>query len=209
MEKTNRENIIDTRKIHEEKRRMMVSPSLKTENNRLLKTEEPRLLEDHEDFLIEEHSKDVLLHWSAPEFELSERDKKWYLWITGFLFAMIFWAIWSNSPIMAITFILIGVVGYIYLNKEPKIVSFFITRDGVVADKEIFDYESINSFWIFYEPDGLQSLSLHTKGLIIPQIHIPLGNEDPLKIREILVKHIPEEKHDPGPLETLERILKI
>ena len=62
-----------------------------------------------------------------------ERDKKWYLIIFGILFLIVGYAIYTNGIIMAITFILIGVVGYIYINKEPQILNFMITDQGVFA----------------------------------------------------------------------------
>lgn len=203
MKNTNKpRNIIDTRKIHEEKRRGIerIFPE---------KTELKLIDDNPHDFLLSEHSKDVFFHWSAPEFETFERDKKWYSLSAGFLFVVIAWAIWSDSPIMAITFILIGVVGYIYLGKKPRIIDFFITRDGIIADREIFDFDNIDSFWIFYEPEGLCALSLHTKSAFLPRVHIPIHGQDPVKIREVLLKYIPEEKHEPGILETFERVLKI
>ena len=213
MEKTNKnQNIIDTRKIHEEKRKKFQiihnRPPARAEIPK--PKESPKLIDDNpHDFLLEEHSEDVFFRWRAPEFETFERDKKWYLLSAGFLFLVILWAIWSNSPVMAITFILIGVVEYIYLNKTPRVIDFFITSDGIIADKEIFDFENIDSFWIFYEPGGKKSACLHAKSGIMPYIHIPIHEEDPVHIRQILLEFLPEEKKEPGLVETMERLLKI
>lgn len=175
------------------------------------RTDEPeeKLLSIPRDTLISEHSKDVLAHWQAPEFEMYERDNKWYLYITLILLAIVVYAIYSNSPVMAITFILIGVVGYIYINKEPRVLDFMITTDGILAGKEIYEFDSLNSFWIFYEPDEPQIISLHTKSHLVPYVHIPIGQEDPVRLREIILDYIPEKKQKPGLLETLERIIGI
>ncbi|PJA87043.1 MAG: hypothetical protein CO141_01530, partial [Candidatus Moranbacteria bacterium CG_4_9_14_3_um_filter_42_9] len=100
-------------------------------------------------------------------------------------------------------------VGYIYLNKKPRILDFAITNTGVIADKEIYQFENINSFWIFYAPPQEKLLSLHTKSYLMPFVHIPIGNENPVKIREMLLKYIPEIKQKPSFADMLERLLGI
>jgi hypothetical protein len=159
--------------------------------------------------LIAEHSSDVLLHWRAPEYEVFERDQKWYIVITAILVAIIAWALYTNSPIMAITFILIGVVGYLTLTKEPRTLDFIITRDGLIVDQELYEFDNCKSFWIFYEPEGKRAISLHMDHSLVPYVHLPIHDEDPVRIREILLEHLEEEKHEPGVIETVERLLKI
>ncbi len=170
--------------------------------------QEQEALEAPRDMLIEEQSEDVLASWQAPEFEIMERDRKWYLYITLVLIAIIAYAVITNSPIMAITFILIGVVGYIYINKEPRQLTFLISEDGIMAGNEMYDFKNIRSFWIFYEPHDIKIISLKTGSYLVPYVHIPIEDEDPVKIREILLKYIPEEKQEHGIQEILGRLLK-
>lgn len=170
---------------------------------------EDRLLEEPGDIMIQEHSEDILAHWRAPEYETFERDKKWYIYMTLALAAIIAYAIYTNGIIMAITFILIGVVGYIHINKEPRTLDFMITYDGVLAGREFYDFESLLSFWIFYEPDGKKVISLHTKSHLVPFVYIPIHEENPVELQEVLMKHIPEIKQEEGIVEIAERILRI
>lgn len=171
--------------------------------------DEDRMLSEPEDIMMPEHSMDVLAHWRAPEYETYERDKKWYIYITLFLAAVIGYAIYTNGIIMAITFILIGVVGYIHINKEPQILDFIITPEGILAGRELYEFDNLLSFWIFYEPDGKKAASLHTKSRLVPYVHIPIHEEDPVEIREILIEYIPEVKQEEGLIEIAERVLKI
>lgn len=166
-------------------------------------------MEQPADFMIEEYSEDVLAHWQGPEYEVYPKDKKWYLIATLILAAIIAYAVITNSPIMAITFILIGIVGYIHLQKNPRVLDFKITRDGVSAGNEIYEFDQIKSFWIFYEPPHTRILSLRTKGSLVPFIHIPIHQEDPGKIRKTLLKSIPEKKQSFTLIDTLERLLHI
>lgn len=178
-------------------------------NDFLRKEPKEKLLESPEEMMISEHSRDVLTHWRAPEFEVYERDKRWYVYITLILATIIGWAIYTNSPVMAITFILIGVVGYVYINKEPRILDFMITKDGIVAGREIYEFDNLESFWIFYELPHTKILSLRTKSHMIRHVHIPIHEEDPVHIREIIMDYIPEQKQEEGLVETMERVLRI
>ncbi len=151
----------------------------------------------------------VLFSWEAPEFVPPKKDQRWYLYIGIILLAIAGYALYTNSPIMAITFILIGIVGYLYVHKEPRILKFKITTDGLQAGNELYEYEDIKSFWIFYEPGEIKVISLKTKSLLSPYVHIPIGDENPVKIRKILLGFVEEEKQKENFIDTLERLLRI
>lgn len=152
---------------------------------------------------------EIIHQWEAPEFEAYEKSDRWYLIFGAFIVAIIIYALVTNSPLMAITFILLGVVGYIYMQKDPRIITFSITSLGIVADKEMYLYENIKSFWIFYDPPHDKTLSLHTNASMLPFIHIPIEDEDPTQLREILVQFIDEKKQSPSMINTLEKIFHI
>ena len=159
--------------------------------------------------MITEHSMAVLCHWQAQDFETFEQDKKWFMYMAFVLVAIIAYSVYINSLIMSITFILIGVVGYMYIDKEARTLDFMITEDGVVAGKEIFEYDRIKSFWIFYEPDGKKVISLHIESYLTPYVHIPIHDEDPVEIREALLQNIEEIKQEHNIVDTLERLFRI
>jgi uncharacterized membrane protein len=151
----------------------------------------------------------ILHSWQAPEFEVYEKSGRWYIIAALFIALMVVYALFSDSPIMAIVFILIGIVGYIYSQRNPDVVTFTITSKGILAKKEMYLYENIFSFWIFYEPTQAKVISLHTKASMLPFVHIPLGDEDPVMIRKMLLENIPEIKQDPNLIDTIEKILHI
>ena len=153
--------------------------------------------------------KNAKYQWRAPEHEIFEKDKKWYAYAGLILAGIIAYAIIINSPIMAITFILIGAVGYIMLQKEPRTVNFAIVGDGIVVNKKIYHFDSMESFWIFYEPGQAKVISLHIRSKFLPYIHIPIGDADPNVIREILVKYVTEDKHEHSIVDIFERIIGV
>lgn len=155
------------------------------------------------------YNKEVLMDWKAQEFEVYEKSFWWYLVAAVLDIAIIAYALISNNPIMAITFILVGIVGYIYLEKDPRIIHFAITPDGIIAGNELYSYENIHSFWIFYDPPHTKTLSLHTKGSMLPFVHIPIDDQNPVQMHELLSEYIPEIKQEQGLMDTFERVLRI
>lgn len=181
---------------------------LKTKNQR---TQEPEYEEYDE--LSMSYSEEIyydgsFFQWSAPEHEPYTIGKRSLVIIATFLAAIVIYALVTNSPIMAITFILIGIVGYIFLKKEPRIINFSITHQGIVAENEIYEFDNLKSFWIFYDPPFEKIISLHSKNTFTPYIHMPIGNEDPVKIRQILIDFIPEEKQEHTIVDAVERFLQ-
>jgi len=191
------------KKYSEQKRR--VSEKLEGDREEDKIDKEDEIESDEEREIVNPIS--VIHKWRAPEHEATEKDRRWYLWIGLILSGIVIYAVLTDSLVMAITFILIGMVGYIIVNKTPRIVNFYITDDGVIADKEIYEFENIKSFWIFYEPEGPMVVSLYLKSKIMPFAHIPLGDEDPTVIREILMGYIEEVKQKPSAVDNFERFL--
>ncbi len=151
----------------------------------------------------------ILHQWEAPEFEVYEKSNRWYIIAGIFLLAIITYAMLTNGPIMAITFILVGIVGYVHLQKDPSIVTFTITSQGIIAGKDMYLFDNINSFWIFYEPNHMETISLHTKAAMFPFVHIPLQDEDPVYIREMLLPYVQEIKQEPSMVDTIEKVFHI
>lgn len=166
-------------------------------------------IDETQDEAYRRYNKDILMSWTAPEFEVYEKSFWWYIIAAILDISIVAYALISNNPIMAITFILVGIVGYIYLQKDPQMIKFAITPDGVIAGKEIYPFENMYSFWIFYEPPHVKTLSLHTKAGMFPYVHIPIDDQDPVKIHSLLTEYIPEIKQEHSIIDSIERFLHI
>ena len=151
----------------------------------------------------------VLLHWQEPEHEPFEVGPRSRIVIIVLLILIIAYALFTNSPLMAITFILIGMVGYLSLGRKPEILSFYVTSKGVIAGKEFYPYESIQSFHIYTEHPFENLLSLHTNGHLVSHVHVPTVTININTLREALLPYVPEAKHEPSLVDTMERLLHI
>ncbi len=161
------------------------------------------------DKAIHFYKEEIIMDWQAPEFEVYEKSFWWYIVAAALDIAIVIYALISNNPIMAITFILVGIVGYIYLQKDPRIIHFAITPNGIITGNEIYSFENIDSFWIFYDPPHTKILSLHTKAKAFPFVHIPIDDQDPVKIHTIISEYIPEIEQHCSLLDTIERVFHI
>ncbi len=147
------------------------------------------------------------ISWETKSSTSGKKNKKLLAFLSLLLFFIILYALLTESPIMAITFILIGVMVYINLNKESASTHFLLDTEGIHIGRELYPYENIYSFWIFYEPEKRKLLSLHTNGDLTPYVHIPLGDEDPLIIRKLLLQFLLEEKHPIRLIDIIEEYL--
>jgi hypothetical protein len=151
----------------------------------------------------------ILLHWDAPEHEPLEIGPKARIIVLFLLIAVIGWALYTNSPLMAITFILIGMTGYLALHHEPRTLPFYVTTKGIVAAKEFYEFEDIESFHLYDEPPFDNLLSIKTNGHLVSHVHVPITTLPKEELRGTLVRFIPEDKHEPGLVDTLEKFLHI
>lgn len=136
----------------------------------------------------------TLMSWQAPEFIYHEKNRNWYIIVVLIFAALIAFAVYSKSFLMAITFVVAGGIFYLYAQKKPITMDIAIREDGIQYHDQFFPYEVLNGFWITYEPPEVKSLTISTSQLFIPKITIILTDQDPVEIRKILIEEIPEDK---------------
>ncbi len=158
---------------------------------------------------LQQNKENVIVHWRGPEFEHYPRSKQWYAGALIVLSLIVLYAVVDGGIVMAIVFALIGIVGYIILSQPQKVIDFAVTYDGILVGDEIYDFDDIESFWIFYEPPHTRVISLHMRGHFRPYLHIPLHQVDPVDVRKALVDFIPEEKQEQNLVDIMERLLRM
>jgi len=139
----------------------------------------------------ENHNK-TLIQWETPEFVKYERSTRWYVTAGIIVLSLIIYAIATGSASMAVVFILLGGVFFLTHNHEPKTINVEITELGIKYGQSFYAYNNIASFWILYHPPYVQTLNIETAGKGGRKIKIELNNENPVKIRKLLSKEVPE-----------------
>lgn len=151
--------------------------------------------------------KKILLSWQAIKFESSPKSSVWYVSVFLILVSLVATGLFTDNFPLAILAILIGLILYLFEKKEAQSFKFGITTEGVIAQNNIYKFSSLEDFWIFYEPNGRQELSLKSQKDYIPYIQIPLGDTDPTLIRSTLLNFIPEIEHEEAIVDSLEHLI--
>lgn len=115
----------------------------------------------------------------------------------------------QRNFLTAVFFFLIAFIILVFAFKEKRSMPWEINRHGVGIDTSFFPYREIKSFWIEYEPENIKEISLKSKKWYQGYFKIPLNEESPLKIRELLLEFLPEERHEDTLIETISRKLGI
>ncbi|OGZ35496.1 MAG: hypothetical protein A3A94_02675 [Candidatus Portnoybacteria bacterium RIFCSPLOWO2_01_FULL_43_11] len=152
-------------------------------------------------------TKDVL-EWMAPEFQYYPKNQSWFTVGALITLGLIIWAAFSKNFLL----ILMIILGYfsivVFALKKPRKIRLAVTPKGIMIDESLYAYDNLKSFWIFYDPPEISELSLRSKKTVMPFIKIPLGNENPIEVRKILLKYLPERKQEESVIDNLARGLR-
>jgi len=140
----------------------------------------------------------ALLSWEVEDLAEEPRSTKFLFFLYLILFSLSIYGLVTNNLLLSILVILFG-FSYFLLEKKPsQTVIFAITKEGVFVHDHVYPYDSLESFWIEYEPEGIKELSIRTTRLFLPYLRVPIQEVKPAKLRKTLIKFIPEEKHKGG-----------
>jgi hypothetical protein len=133
--------------------------------------------------------------WEAPEFEKTEKNKSWFILPAVIVIILGIIALATNNVLFLILILLGFFTFYIYAKKEPRIIKFKINEKGIEADNRLYVFDSIRSFWVFYNPPMEKEISFRSRKTFFPYVKIPLADQDPNEIRKYLLRFIPEKRH--------------
>lgn len=146
----------------------------------------------------EEIPKELLstITWQAPEYTQYKKTSDWY-WVVGILTMGLFAvALIFRNFLFAGFSLLAGFTIALYGARPARTVSFSLSSEGVRIENRLYPYESLRSFWIFYNPSSIKEISIESQKIIMPHIRIPIGEEDPIQIRSFLQQFLPEKRQE-------------
>ena len=122
--------------------------------------------------------------------------------------ALIAYFILTDNYLASLVFFVAGgLIALTVFNKKQRTVTCKIRTHGVQVNKDLYPYENLRSFWIFYDPPYHQELSIRSRKSLVNYIKIPLGEEDPVKIRKLLLQFLPEKKEEEALSDVLGRVI--
>jgi len=133
------------------------------------------------------------ISWSAPEFIHQPKSPLWFTLagITGL--TLIIYFLFQRDYLTALLFFLLGLVTFYFAKLPAKSVQIQIGAKGLKLNQIQIPYQKLKKFWIVYEPPIVKTLNFETTAYFNRFLTLQLENENPLPIREILLKYIPED----------------
>lgn len=154
----------------------------------------------------------LLTSWDFPEFQKHTRSIIWYL-ITGLvIIGLIAFAISTQGYLFLGIIILYIFISYIRAKRDPQLLQIQIFEDGIqISDNTFYEWKDIKQFWIIYEPPEIKNLYLEFKTGFKPSITISLEDQNPIKVRKILLQYLMEdtEKENESFSDGFSRLLKL
>ncbi len=152
----------------------------------------------------------ILSQWDFPESHQYQRPRSWYIWLGIISAGLIFYAFYTFNFLFAL-FIFLADIIFISVNKKNNIIKFSIAEDGLEIGKNFYHFKELEKFWLIYEPPVTKKLNFEFKNKFKPKLSISLENQNPLKIRTILLKYLTEdlEQENESLGEEIEKWLKL
>lgn len=173
--------------------------------------EEPELEKIEDNIVFEKDLGEVLAIWDFPEFIKHERGRLWYISFGIIFVLMLVYSYFSNNFLFAII-IVIFLITYFSLEKRGPInIQVAITEDGLIINSKFIDFNDLENFYIIYYPPQIKNLYFQPKNHLRQLIAWPLEDENPVEIRRILIKYLPEDlaKEEIPTTESFSKILKL
>lgn len=141
---------------------------------------------------IQNHGK-TLIKWHFPEFEQPERSTSWYIVLFIIFAALLIYSIVTLNFLFAIIIVMVVVILFLHQRKDPIELEIKITEAGVEIGNKFYVYKELDKFFIIYEPPEISNLYIEFKSNLKPDLSIPLREQNPIKVRDILIDFLAED----------------
>lgn len=136
---------------------------------------------------------EVIFSWRVPEYFRYNRGIWWYIISILVLAGVITWSIIDKNYLLAVIGLLFYLVVVIYNLREPELIDFIITPDGLKFGRNFYSYEVFENFFIIYEDQGIKNIYFDFKNPFRGRLVIPLDDQEIIAIREFLLQFLEED----------------
>lgn len=153
----------------------------------------------------------VLMSWTFPEYQLYQRGNPWYVGMIIIIGLLLFYSYKTSNVLFAVIIIMSAVFLTMHRRSEPRSMEIKIAEGGLILNNNFYEYNNFRNFAIIYRPTEIKNLYLEFKGSLRPRLTIPLEEQNPNQLRELLLEHLTEDlERENEPLsDFLARIFKI
>ncbi len=132
------------------------------------------------------------IEWDAHEYEHKERSSDWF-WAVGIIaVALAIATIIFGDVIFGILILISTCSLALFINRPPETIHVVVNEHGIARGSTLYPYSTLKSFFVD-ELHPHKKIILHSQKLLMPLIVIPLGDTDPERIHNLLLRVLPEE----------------
>lgn len=135
----------------------------------------------------------VILNWHFQEFEKPERGPVWYIVMFALAIGLLIYSIIFSNFLFAVVIVMFVVIVLMHDRKVPSELEIKIMDAGIEIGDKFFQYKDLKEFFIIYEPPVISNLFIRPKNKMTPTFNIPLLDQNPIKVREILMQFLDED----------------
>lgn len=139
----------------------------------------------------------VLLSWQAPARVFKKRSREF--WSTALSIAFLLGVIlfFIKEWLLIIVIVSAIFVYYVLSNVPPENIEHQITNRGIRTAGRSYSWEEFLQFWVC-QRHGQKILNLETIMRIPGRLELLLGDQDEKKVKDLLLKYLPEEEAPPS-----------
>ena len=153
----------------------------------------------------------VHYEWDFPEYTKHERTIVWYIVAGIVVLGILIFSFVTANILFAVLTIMVIIILVFMQQREPRILNFKITDEGLVIENRFYAYDEIKSFWIVYELPHLKNLYFEFKSLVVPRLTVPYDDIDPNRLQSFLAQYIEidDEREGEPVSESISRLLRL
>lgn len=136
---------------------------------------------------------DILFAWQTREYQQHDRGTRWYIVVITLGLGLVVYGALSNNFLFSLIIILAAIILFMQSREEPHDIPLYITDLGVAVASRFYPYGELGDFYIIYEPGIAKTLYIETAALWRPKLRLPLEDQNPLDIREVLLDVLDED----------------
>lgn len=135
-----------------------------------------------------------LITWEAPEHHHIEKSTDWY-WILGIVaIAGSIVSIILGNILFGILILLAAATMVLVARKEPRMISFEVSMNGVRVDRDFYPFSSLESYAIITRDSEEPQLLLKSKHFFMTLIIVPVPDEFVEDVDWIIRSRLPGEQ---------------
>lgn len=138
------------------------------------------------------------ISWSAPQIVNTPKSNLWY-WIVALIALGLAVAFYFMKNYFGIAVVVIAPIVFYIIGREqhPKS-KYTLTEESITVNEKIYLYKDLKSYWLTEGP-LFSTLYIETTKKLLPPLSIYLIGVDPLKVKNAISQHLPENKNKKEP----------